>query len=88
MDIFYELALKHLEDEIEDACEYLKEADEAEADGKEYLAKGLKNVAMDEYTHARFLRDYLMTKHHYHNHDKHEKIESHWHRLREKLGFE
>jgi hypothetical protein len=88
MDIFYDLAIKHLEDEIEDACEYLKEADEAKADGKDYLAVGLHKAALDEYTHAKFLRDYLHTKHVYHDHDKHDHIEKHWHRLCEKLGLE
>ena len=87
MDIFYDLAIKHLEEEIEDACEYLKEADEAEEDGKEYLAVGMRKVALDEYSHAKFLRDYLHTKHVYHDHGKHEEIEKHWHRLCEKLGF-
>ena len=88
MDVFYELAFKHLEDEIEDACEYLRESDEADADGKEYLAHGLHRVAMDEYTHAEFLRSYLMTKGHYHHYEKHDELEEHWHRLRKKLGLE
>jgi ferritin len=88
MEVFYELAFKHLEDEIKDACEYLKEADEAEEDGKEYLAHGLHKVAMDEYTHAEFLRSYLMTKGHYHHYQKHDELEEHWHRLRKKLGLE
>ena len=88
MDIFYELALKHLEDEIEDACEYLKEAEEAKTDGKDYLAAGLHKVALDEYTHAKFLRDYLHTKHVYHEDEGHDRIENHWRLLREKLGLE
>lgn len=88
MEAFYDLAFKHLEEEIEDACEYLHEAEEAEADGKDYLAHGLRKVAHDEYTHANFLRDYLMSKKHYHEHANYEKIEAHWHKLRSKLGLE
>jgi hypothetical protein len=88
MDVFYELAFKHLEDEIEDACEYIREADEANEDGKEYLALGLQKVAMDEYTHAEFLRNYLMSKGHYHHYEKHDELEEHWHKLCHKLGFE
>lgn len=88
MNEFYEKAIEHLEEEIEDACEYLKEADEAKADGKPYLAEGMHKIAMDEYTHAEFLRHYLMTKRAYHTHEKHEHLEEHWHRLRERLGLE
>jgi ferritin len=88
MDIFYDLAIKHLEEEIEDACEYLKEAEDAKEGGKEYLAAGMRKVALDEYSHAKFLRDYLHSKHVYNEHEKHEHIEKKWHRLREKLGLE
>ena len=88
MEKFYELAYEHLEEEIEDACEYLREADEAHEAGKKYLASGLRKVAMDEYTHAHFLREYLMTKGAYHDHVNHAKIEEHWHKLRSKLGLE
>jgi ferritin len=79
---------EHLEDEIEDACEYLKKSEEAEAMDKPYLATGLRKMAMDEYTHARFLREYLIKKEIYHVHEHHNEVEAHWHRLREKLGYE
>ena len=81
-------AFEHLEDEIEDACEYLKEADEMEAQGHHYLAHGLHQIAMDEYSHANFLRDYLMRRGVYHDHEHHAEVEAHWHRLRGRLGFE
>ena len=48
MNEFNHKAFEHLEEEIEDACEYLKEADEAEADGRAYLARGMKDIAMEE----------------------------------------
>lgn len=79
---------EHLEEEIEDACEYLKEAEKTEAEGKPYLAEGMRRIALDEYSHANFLRDYLITKKVYHEHEKHEHIEEHWHRLRQRLGYE
>lgn len=82
---FHESAFHHLKEEIEDACEYLKKADEAEEEGKHYFAHGLKRIAWDEYSHAKFLRDYLMTKEAYNNH---EEIDEHWHKLRHKLGLE
>lgn len=88
MNKFYELAFKHLDEEIDDACEYLRESDEAAEEGKDYLAHGLRKVALDEYTHAEFLRNYLMTKEHYHHYEKHDELEEHWHKLRKKLHLE
>lgn len=85
MDDFYSKAYEHLEDEIEDACEYLREAEAAEEEDKHYLAKGLRKIAYDEYTHASFLREYLMSKHEYRHHEKSAKIEEHWHKLTHKL---
>lgn len=84
----YKIMFEHLEDEIEDACEYLRKADEAEGWEKHYLATGLRKMAMDEYSHAHFLRDYLIKKEAYHNHEHYVKTEEHWHKLREKLGLE
>lgn len=88
MNEFYDKAFEHLKEEIEDACEYLKEADATEADGKPYLARGMRDIAMDEYTHANFLRNYLMSKHAYHEHAMYEEIEHHWHKLLARLGLE
>lgn len=85
MNEFYEKAFEHLEEEIEDACEYLREAEATEADGKHYLAEGMRKMAYDEYTHAHFLREYLMSKEAYRHHAKTEKIEEHWHKLTHKL---
>lgn len=85
MDDFYNKAFEHLEEEIKDACEYLKEAEAAEVDGKRYLADGMRRIAYDEYTHAHFLREYLMSKHDYHHHEKAHDIEEHWHKLTHKL---
>jgi ferritin len=87
MNEFNHKAFEHLEEEIEDACEYLKEADEAEADGRAYLARGMKDIAMEEYSHAHFLREYLISRHAYYEHPNFEKVDQHWHRLLEKFGF-
>lgn len=81
-------ALDELKDEIEDACKYLKESDDMEAQGLHYLAIGLHRIAMDEYSHANFLRDWLISKNAYYEHEGHKVIEDHWHRLRGRLGFE
>lgn len=88
MDSFINEAFDELKDEIEDACKYLREADAMDAQGYHYLAIGLHKIAMDEYTHANFLRDYLMSKKAYHEHERHKAIEEHWHKLRERLGLE
>lgn len=88
MESLHNTMFEHLEDEIEDACEYLREADEAEKMEKHYLATGLHKMAMDEYSHAHFIREYLIKKEMYHVHEHYHEVESHWHRLREKLGYE
>lgn len=80
--------IDHLMDEIEDACEYLREADKAITEGKEYLAAGLRNAALDEYTHAKFFRNYLIIKHMYPEGELHDHIEEHWHKMCHKFGFE
>ena len=46
-------------EEIEDAHEYLKLAEEAEDDHCYITANGLEMIAHEEMTHARFLRDKL-----------------------------
>ena len=84
----HHLTVEHLKDEIEDACEYLHEADEADEDGEHHLAIGLRRIALDEYTHARFLRDHLISAGLYHDHEHHSEIEAHWHKLRGRLGLE
>lgn len=87
-ELLHEIIFEHLEDEIKDACEYLKEADEAKVEGKYYLATGLHKIALDEYSHAHFLREYLIKKETYHVHEHYNDVEEHWHKLREKLGYE
>lgn len=76
---------EHLEEEMEDACEYLKKGEEAKHEGHHYLAKGFFRMAEDEYSHAKFLRDYLIIKKVYHDHEHHEELEAKWHRLEEKM---
>jgi rubrerythrin len=88
MDRHYELAFHNLEDELEDGCEYLREAEEADSQGKSYYAEGLRRIAYDEYTHAKFIREYLTKKGVYHENADYAKLEAHWHRLREKLDIE
>ena len=85
MDKHYELAFHNLEEELEDGCEYMREAEEADSMGKSYYAEGLRRIAYDEYTHAKFIRDYLITKGVYHDSEHHAKLEEHWHKLRGKL---
>lgn len=88
MDNFIDHAFDELKDEIEGACEYLNQADDAEAQGHHYLAMGLHHIAKDEYTHANFLRDYLISKKKYHESERHKAIEERWHKLRGRLGLE
>lgn len=49
--------LEKFEDEMEDVCEYLDLAGLAE--NAPTLSAGLRAIAHDEYTHARFFHDYL-----------------------------
>ena len=87
-DNFINEAFDELKDEIEDACKYLRESDEMEAQGHHYLATGLHRIALDEYSHANFLRDWLISKRVYYEHDRHKMIEEHWHKLLGRLGLE
>lgn len=47
-------------DEIEDSNRYCDMADAAKDEGHEELAKGLYEMAYDEYTHAKFIYDHLI----------------------------
>lgn len=47
-------------DEIHDSNKYLNMAIAAESEDKNTLAKGLYEVAYDEYTHAKFIHDNLV----------------------------
>lgn len=47
-------------DEIQDANKYCDMAMAAEMEGHEHLAKGLYEMAHDEYTHASFIHDNLI----------------------------
>lgn len=49
-----------MKEEITDAGFYCDLADSAKEEGDLYLAKGLYAITKDEYTHAAFLRDYLI----------------------------
>ena len=81
----YDEMFEHLKEEMEDACEYLKESEAADEMGLTYIAKGLRDIAMEEYTHAKFFRNYLMMKHVYHDHEHHAEFEEKWKRLEHKL---
>lgn len=78
METIYAELHEKLEEEIEDAHEYLDLAEKAEARGCEYLATGLRNIARDEFTHAYFHRDYLIAKGKYDYGEAEEK----WHHLK------
>lgn len=44
-------------DEVSGAENYMDMAEEAEHMGKPHIAKGFKEMAKDEYTHAKFFKD-------------------------------
>lgn len=82
------------EELIEKMCEELKDADMylemskiAEADGERSLAKGLEEMALDEVTHADFLRDSLISAGHYHPHE-HTEIEEKWNEALHVFGIQ
>lgn len=50
--------LEKFEDEMEDVCEYLDLAEKTEETAPT-LSAGLRAIAHDEYTHAKFFHDYL-----------------------------
>lgn len=62
MEELYKELHEHLEEEIEDAHEYIELAEAAEARGCKYLAIGLHEIAREEFSHAKFHRDYLISK--------------------------
>ncbi len=71
--------LERFEEELEDACEYLKLAEEMPEE-----AIGLELIGRDEVTHARFLHDVLEEC----GHEISEEHEKKWHHVLKKYGFE
>lgn len=47
-------------EELADVNKYFDLADQAKQEGDTYLAHWLCEIAKDEYTHVKFLRDYLI----------------------------
>jgi ferritin len=78
MEELYKELHEHLEEEIEDAHEYIELAEDAEARGCKYLAIGLHEIAREEFSHAKFHRDYLISK----GQHPHGEIEEKWHELK------
>ena len=71
--------LEHFEEELEDACEYAKLADEYP---EEYV--GFHSIGREEVTHAIFIHDELVDMgHEFSDEHKHK-----WHHVLKKYGFE
>lgn len=68
-------------DEIHDANKYCDMAHTAEMSGHEYLAKGLYEMAHDEYTHAKFIHNMLIDW----GYEIPEKEMMKWHELQERI---
>lgn len=68
-------------DEVHDASTYCDMAQAAEMAGHEELARGLYEMAHDEYTHAKFIHDYLIDW----GCEISEKEMMHWHELKERM---
>lgn len=68
-------------DEIHDANKYCDMASAAEMEGHEHLAKGLYEMAHDEYTHASFIHDTLIDL----GCEISEKDMMMWHELKERI---
>lgn len=52
--------MEHLKEELEDIKEYHEMSKEAQRGGMHRRAKNLEKIAMEEYTHARYIRDTLI----------------------------
>lgn len=68
-------------DEIRDANKYCDMAHTAEMEGHEYLARGLYEMAHDEYTHAKFIHNMLIDW----GYEIPEKEMMKWHELQERI---
>ena len=73
------ILLERFEEELEDACEYLKLAEEMPEE-----AIGLELIGRDEVTHANHLHDILEE----HGHEFSEEHKKKWHHVLKKYGFE
>lgn len=56
---------EHIEEELEDVETYLDLAEDARENNCPYLEKALQMIARDEYSHGRFLKNYLKDRHNY-----------------------
>lgn len=74
-----EVLAEHFEEEIEDACEYAKLAEEYH---DEHIA--LWELGREEATHANYLHSVLERHHHHFNEEHLEKF----HKMMRKFGFE
>lgn len=68
-------------DEVEDSNKYCDMAHAAEMEGHEELARGLYEMAHDEYTHAKFIHDNLVDW----GYEFSEKESMKWHELKERV---
>ena len=69
---------EHFEDEMEDIKHYRHLAHKAKMDGCDRLAKIFKGIENDEFTHAAYLRDYLIRKGIYDPEGAHKHLEEMW----------
>lgn len=60
MDDVARKMMEHLKEELEDVEEYHEMSQEAARQGLHRRAKNLEKIAMEEYTHARYIRETLI----------------------------
>lgn len=73
--------MEHLKEELEDVQEYHEMALEAEKHGHIRKARNLEKISMEEFTHAKYIRDTLIDAGAYVPED-HAECEEMWHRVR------
>ena len=70
--------VEHYRDELGDVMHYRNLAMKARRDGCTYLALIFSRIGNDEFTHAEYLRDYLIHKGVYDPDGKHKDLEEKW----------
>jgi rubrerythrin len=69
---------EHYEDELEDIEHYRHLAHKARTEGCHHLERLFTEIGNDEFTHAYYLRDYLIRKGVYDPDGKHKSLEAKW----------
>ena len=86
MNSLKEELLERMHEELEDSETYMQMSKNAEEKGHLSLAKGLEEMALDEVTHADFLRDHLIHADLYNPHE-HPEFEEKWHQALHAFGI-